>query len=126
PVDASGLARADFYLDDANPTQQVVARLLDSAGNPVSLPIIFNASLSIASQVAYQPGGCAALTEQVTVQAAIDALAAQVSLHKVSGDAQVAAAGQSLPQAIVVLVANRCGPARGVPVTFSVQSGGGA
>ncbi len=126
PLDAAGLARADFYLDDANPTQQVVARLLDSAGSAVSLPILFNASLSIASQVAYQPGGCTALAEQVTVQAAIDTLAAQVSLHKVSGDAQVAAAGRSLPQASVVLVANRCGPASGIPVTFSVQSGGGS
>jgi len=85
PLDAAGLASADFYLDATQATQQVVARLLDSADNAVSLPLVFNASLSIASRVAYQPGESSVLAEQVTVQAAIDALA---SLHNENDGAQ--------------------------------------
>lgn len=125
-LDAAGLARAEFYLDDSHPSQQVIARLLDAADTAVSLPLVFNANLSIARRVAYQPGKCAGLAEQVTVQDAIDTLAAQVSLYQVSGDAQVAGGGQTLPQPLVVLVANRCGPARQLPVTFRVISGGGS
>jgi hypothetical protein len=126
PLNASGLASADFYLDRTNPTQQVIARLLDSVGNPVSLPVIFNANLSIASRVAYQPADCAGLAGQVTVQDAIDRLAGQLSLYKVSGDAQTGAAERPLPQAITVLVANRCGPVGGVPVMFSPRTGDGS
>ena len=121
-----GLAKVDFYLDATNPVQQVVARLLDSQSNPVSLPLIFNAQLSVASQVAYQPGSCDGLSGRVTVQDAIDRLAEQISIYKVSGDAQTTSSGKALPEQIVVLVANQCGPVPGVPVTFKVQSGGGS
>ena len=125
-LDAMGLAKVDFYLDATNPVQQVVARLLDSQSNPVSLPLIFNAQLSVASQVAYKPGSCEGLSQRVTVQDAIDRLADQISIYKVSGDAQSTIGGQPLPELIVVLVANQCGPVSGVPVTFRVQSGGGS
>jgi len=125
-LDAVGLAKVDFYLDATNPVQQVVARLLDLQSNPVSLPLIFNAQLSVASQVAYQPGSCAGLSGRVTVQDAIDRLAEQIRIYKVSGDAQSTAGGQPLPEPIVVLVANQCGPVPSVPVTFKVLSGGGS
>ena len=125
-LDTVGLAKVDFYLDATNPVQQVVARLLDSQSNPVSLPLIFNAQLSVVSQVAYQPASCAGLSGRVTVQDAIDRLAEQFHIHKVSGDSQTTAGGQPLPEPIVVLVANQCGPVPGVPVTFKVQSGGGS
>ncbi len=120
-----GLARCDFHLDSVHANQQVTARVLNADGVAVSLPVIFNANLSTAVRVAYQPRDCAGLAGQFTVQAAIDRLAEQASIHKVSGDAQTGPAGQPLPQVIEVLVANRCGPVRGVPVRFTVQSGGG-
>ncbi|TAL07374.1 MAG: hypothetical protein EPO07_00310 [Verrucomicrobia bacterium] len=75
-VDANGLAACDFYLDGGNYSQRVKAQLLDASGNPVSLPILFNATLSLAAQVAYQPGDCDALKSVTTVQAALDTLCA--------------------------------------------------
>lgn len=125
-LDADGLAKCDFHLDGIHPTQQVAARFLDAGGDPVSLPVIFSANLSIASQVAYQPGNCLGLAGQRTVQEAIDRLAGQVSLHKLSGDAQLGAVGQTLARALDVQVANRCGPVAGVPVRFTVRLGGGS
>jgi hypothetical protein len=58
--------------------QKVTARLLDAAGEPAHIPIIFTANLSIASEVAYDPSNCPELQEAgaYTVQAAIDALCA--------------------------------------------------
>ena len=126
PLDATGLAKCDFHLDGVNPTQQVTARLLDAAGNPVSLPVIFNANLSLASQVAYQPGGCAGLAGEKTVQDAIARLASLASAYKVSGDGQQAAAGTKLKEPLRVRVANRCGPVAEMPVRFQVILGGGA
>ncbi|MGA9365524.1 MAG: DUF6519 domain-containing protein [Bacteroidota bacterium] len=75
---ARGLAECDFYLDGTTPSQRVVAQLLDATNQPVSPPIIFNANLSIASQVAYEPGKCSPLAAMntKTVQEAIDNLCA--------------------------------------------------
>jgi hypothetical protein len=53
PADSAGVARCDFCLDALNPNQQVSACLLDPAGNPVGPAITFNASLSVAREVAY-------------------------------------------------------------------------
>jgi hypothetical protein len=124
-TDPDGLARGDFYLDGTNWSQQVTATLLDANGQPVSLPLMFNANLSLASQVAYDPGACGGLQEQKTVQDALSRLAAMVSLYKLSGDGQEGATGDTLPQPVVVLAANRCGAAAGLEVTFRVISGGG-
>ena len=77
-TDAGGLASCDFYLDGANASQQVTARLLDAANAETSLPIIFNANLSLASQVAYQPGQCALLQPARDVQTALDILCASM------------------------------------------------
>jgi hypothetical protein len=74
PLDSDGLAKCDFYLDAVNPTQQVTACLLDPAKNEISLPVIFNANLSLASQVAYNPAQCPELTGIRNVQDAIDKL----------------------------------------------------
>ena len=76
PTDATGLASCDFFLAAAPPSQQVTARLLDAGGNEVSLPVSFNANLSIASQVAYRPGECDLLKPARDVQAALDLLCA--------------------------------------------------
>lgn len=76
PTDANGLARCEFYLDSSNYSQQVTARLLDATNSEVSVPIIFNANLSVASQVAYQPGNCDLLASAADVQTALDQLCA--------------------------------------------------
>lgn len=79
PTDAQGLAECGWTLDAKNASQQVEAVLLDSAGDPVNLPVRFNANLSMASQVAYDPSKCPPLKEAKanTVQKAIDALCKQ-------------------------------------------------
>ena len=126
-VDAEGLASCDFYLDKAAYSQRASAQLLDETGNPVGLPIYFNATLSVATQVAYDPGKCAGLNGQGTVQMAIDRLADQLSLYKVSGDAQTLLPGATLAP-VRVLAANRCGavPLQDGWVSFNVVSGGGS
>jgi hypothetical protein len=73
-----GTAECTWELDPA-PTrwsQQAEVWQLDPAGSPVAPPIRFNASLSLASQVAYDPQKCPDLKEAgvTTVKAAIDQL----------------------------------------------------
>src|SRR5205807_783341 len=52
----------------------VTATMRDDAGNPVSIPVVFHASLSVARQVAYEPGACDLLSSTSTVQDALDLL----------------------------------------------------
>lgn len=137
PVDADGLAACRWDLgadlttvparDENLPSQQVEAWLLDEAGLPIHLPIRFNANLSVAELVAYDPGACAGLSGQTTVQTAIDRLASQLSLYKVSGDGQILQPNQTLDP-IRVGAANHCGPVPLQPgwVAFNVLSGGGS
>jgi hypothetical protein len=99
--------------DDNDPGKRVVAG-----------PIYFNANLSVASRVAYQPGECQGLAGRKTVQDAISRLATMPSLYKISGDGQEGTPGTTL-QPLVVLAANRCGPVEGLTVKFKVISGGG-
>jgi len=87
-TDSCGLASCSWTLDEKNQSQQAEATLLDVVlldrdGNPVldggkevHPSIRFNANLSIASHVAYDPGECTYLHdhEAETVQAAIDEL----------------------------------------------------
>jgi len=117
-TDAAGLARCDFFLDGANYSQQVTARLLDANDNPVSLPLIFNANLSIAREVAYNPGDCGGLHYQKTVQDAIARLASMPRLEAVGGDGQDAEPGEILALPIQVLVTSACGPVANATVRF--------
>lgn len=73
---ADGVASCSWELDPIMQSQQVAARLLDDAGHPVGLPVRFNANLSRASAVAYNPGKCPGLAAAKvrTVQEAIDQL----------------------------------------------------
>jgi hypothetical protein len=71
-----GIAQCSWTLG-ASGNQQVKAELLDAAGNPIpGQTLQFNANLSTASQVAYNPDACTHLKNQEvnTVQQAIDAL----------------------------------------------------
>lgn len=74
-----GLASCYWELDSEKPSQQVEATLLDAAGKSVHLPVYFNANLSVASQVAYNPKNCPNLKNAATVQTAIDQLCNFVS-----------------------------------------------
>ena len=71
-----GIASCYWELDSTTQSQQVEATLLDAANNPIHLPIIFSANLSVASQVAYDPKKCTHWGDaQIkTVQGAIDEL----------------------------------------------------
>lgn len=105
-------------------TQQVEARLLDAIDTALPQVVRFTGNLSIASQVAYDPGDCITLQGQETVQKAIDWLSQLVSLYYVSGDGQEVMPGETL-QPLKVLAANRCGPVQDVTVRFEVKSGSG-
>jgi len=133
PLDPDGFARCWWRLrwrraDPAGSQHQLAeARLLED-GIPVQLPIGFNASLSVAREVAYDPGGCGNLAATRTVQQAIDRLAELPRLSPVSGDAQ-----ELMPQEVAtrmqpleVLAASACGPLGGRTVRFHVRSGNGS
>ena len=76
--DAGGVASCRWTLDGENRSQRVTARLLgveDDGGGTLSLPIRFNANLSVAGEVAYSPGEvCKNLVGVSTVQEALDEL----------------------------------------------------
>lgn len=74
-TDAQGVATVNWSVDKVNPHQLCRATLVQANGFSGTLPPIeFNASLSIASQVSYQPGACADLANAKTVQEALDIL----------------------------------------------------
>ena len=77
-----GVAACCWRLEGTLRSQQVEATLqeiagkpvLDDTGKPLLTPIRFNANLSVASQVAYNPEKCPNLSGVTTVQEAIDVL----------------------------------------------------
>lgn len=69
---ADGMARINWRLGNAGP-QRVVADLIDGLGAVVQ-SVAFNATLSIASEVAYTPGCDYLVGKATTVQEALDAL----------------------------------------------------
>src|SRR6185436_7146069 len=72
---ADGVAEIGWAVDATTQTQQVVAHLLDSAGNPTHLPVTFTAALRRAAQVSFDPSNTPALAGEKTVQGAIEKLA---------------------------------------------------
>ncbi len=105
-------------------THCVEAVLLDVADNTRHLPIRFNASLSLAAHVYYDPGQCATLAGATTVQSAVDTLARQAAISAWRGDDQRAAPGTPLPEPLLVVVSNACGPVAGAEVVFQPQANG--
>ncbi|HYH79020.1 MAG TPA: DUF6519 domain-containing protein [Longimicrobium sp.] len=130
PIGADGLARCWWRLsgdhDAADPAtlqQRVEARLLQD-GVPVQLPIFFNASLSVAHQVSYDPGACGGMAGRNTVQKAIDRLAGFVRIHAAGGQAQEVMPGESLDRTLSVRLASDCGPVQAAAaVRFEVTKG---
>ncbi|CAN5364756.1 hypothetical protein BH10PSE14_BH10PSE14_03910 [soil metagenome] len=72
---SDGVATIDWSLDAALPVQRARARLLDAAGNPTHLPIVFTANLSTAAEVSFDPALTPNLAGANTVQKAIEKLA---------------------------------------------------
>ena len=132
-TDQNGLARCTWQIDSITQVQQLKATLQavtdlnDTTDKPVHLPVIFTANLSVASQVAYDPGDCQPFKEDRTVQKALDRVSHLISLYEVSGNNQEIILPGSLQQPLVVLAANRCGPItdKKTQVQFTVISGGG-
>jgi hypothetical protein len=121
-----GTARCFWWLDGtsyapAGLVQQVSATLLTDTGIAAPNPsIVFGANLSVASQVAFNPGTCGSLAAPPakTVQAAIERLAALTRLFYIGGDGQEARPGEWLPQRLEVGVASDCGATTGARVRF--------
>lgn len=125
---ADGIASCAWQLDPnlAKNSQQVEARLLDDAANPLDQLLHFNGNLSIASQVFYKTDDkCATLLNQDTVQKAIDRVSHLVSLFEISGNDQEVMPGATLDP-LVVIAASICGPTAGQKVTFKVAKGSGS
>jgi hypothetical protein len=128
-TDAEGVASCRWTLDEdvEKLGQRVRATLLDVEEDALHLPIHFSANLSVASQVAYDPGDCEVLEDdETTVQTAIDRLSHLSSLYYLSGDGQhVSPDDVDDLQPLEVLVVNDCGPVEGAKVTFKVVQGNG-
>jgi len=132
---ADGIASTTWDLDAATPHQLCQAKLLKGNGyDPVNLPPIeFNASISVASQVAYDPDNCAELKARgaKTVQKALDVfcdILDDPKLYFVGGDGQETlrkGTGPSeLPMTIDVGVADGIRPLGGQKVRFTASDGG--
>ena len=127
----AGIASCSWELDSSTQSQQVEARLLDEADNPIPLPVRFTANLSVARQVGYNPGSCGELLGPPTntVQKALERLSTLSSLYYVSGGAQEImprdTANQTRFKPLRVLVANKCGPVENATVNFEITEGGG-
>ena len=81
--DAAGVAEAEWTLDPSptEPVQRVTATLVTTV-NPAQKappPLEYTADLDLASGVAYEPGECASLAGQTTVQGALDKLCDDLS-----------------------------------------------
>lgn len=121
PINSLGHAPCDFHLDGSNYSQQVRAELLDAGGQPVRPAIIYNATLSVAREVAYDPGKCKGLAKALTVQDAISTLAAAARVSAVGGDGQDGFSGEILPLTLRVAVVSTCGPVKGASVVFNAR-----
>lgn len=131
-TDGDGIASTTWAIDAAMAHQLCRARLLKGNGHdPVDLPPIeFNASISVASEVAYDFANCEELSDRNanTVQKALDAfcdILDDPKLHFVGGDGQETRriAPFLLPEPIQVGVANGIRPVQNQTVRFIFDNG---
>lgn len=125
-VDGDGVARCWWRPadDTGRPVQRVTARWIGPDGNPADPLIDFSAAFTLASDVSFDPAGCARMAGSHTAQDAIHALAAAPALVPAGGNGQDGLAGTDLPQPVTVQVRTGCGdPVPGAVVRFSVASG---
>jgi hypothetical protein len=130
-VGVDGTASCWWRLGRDVQDQTVSATLLEKVDEaadvwlPVNGAVVFNASLSVASRVAYLPiAGCTPLADQDTVQSAIDRVLQLVRVYPAGGDGQEARPGQEAPCPLRVRVASTCGPVAGRQVRFTAAGGG--
>ncbi|MFJ8579376.1 DUF6519 domain-containing protein [Micromonospora sp. NPDC093277] len=121
---ADGVAAVRWLLDPAGPAAQTLTiRRLDDHGNPVDVPVVVTARLSVAAQVRWTPV-CAGFAGTRTVQDALARLATTAELRLLGGDGQtVAAPGSVVPQPVRVVVDSPCGPVAGVTVVARASAG---
>lgn len=72
--DQNGHAHCWWKLDNTTHSQRVKATLRDPAGGVVHLPVHFNANLSIAGHVAYDPAGCSKWKDSSKIKTVKDAI----------------------------------------------------
>jgi hypothetical protein len=83
-----GVAQCEWWLDGNTQSQQVKAVLLYDGNNQIHLPIRFNANLSVAKRVSYDPSICAkqhpdaSFSATNTVQDAIDKICEQLAIQE--------------------------------------------
>ncbi len=125
-ADGDGVARCWWRPadDTGRPVQRVTARWIGPDGIPADPLIDFTAAFTLASDVSFDPAGCARMAGQDTAQDAIHALAAAAALVPAGGDGQDGLTGTDLSQPVTVRVSTGCGdPVLGAVVRFSVTSG---
>jgi hypothetical protein len=125
-ADPDGVARCWWQPASGTPADylRVTARYVGKDGNLTEPLIDFSAAFAQASDVGFDPAGCARLADADTVQDAIHTLAATAILIPADGDGQDAQAGTDLPQPVAVQVHTGCGdPVLGAAIRFSVASG---
>ena len=116
-----GIASCWWQLDGSVPRQIATARLIDPVGQAPPQAVVFNAHLSVASEVAYDGSGCGTLAAQGTVQQAIDALAGLTRIAPLTGSGTDILPGEDVK--FEVLVADDCGPVAGATVVFEPATG---
>ncbi|MDQ3982105.1 MAG: Ig-like domain-containing protein, partial [Actinomycetota bacterium] len=112
-------------IDGAVQAQRVEATLVDENGGDMQSPIVFDATRSVAEEVAYDPADCGNLAAAKDVQAAVDTLARRAWIDFAEGaDQEVLTQGEVVP--LTVRVVNACGTVQGATVSFQVTSGTGS
>ncbi|NPD27101.1 DUF6519 domain-containing protein [Corallococcus exiguus] len=118
-TDNEGIAQVEWLPGSVDVTQRVEARLLIN-GTEVHLPLLFTARLSLANQVAYQPGGCQTLLSAGTVQEALDTLCRQRTFLYLGGDGQEGPPGEELDSPLMVAVMTGESPVANALVHFQI------
>jgi hypothetical protein len=117
-TDEDGIATCFCRLDE---NAAIEAKLIKPTPTDQK-PIIFNANVSVAEEVAYRPPGeCLQLGGAVTVGDAINGLCRQVSFSSAGGDGQEAMPGIELPGPLRVRVARGSYPVTGAKVKFKID-----
>ena len=125
-ADPDGVARCWWQPASGTPADhlRVTARYVGKDGNLTDPLIDFSAAFAQASDVGFDPAGCARLVDADTVQDAIHTLAATAILVPADGDGQDGTAGTDLPRPVAVQVHTGCGdPVLGAAIRFTVASG---
>lgn len=73
-TDNLGVAACNWSIDSATESQEVEARLINGNAQPSHLPVRYQATLSTAARVSYDPKNCSNLAGKYTVQDALDRL----------------------------------------------------